>query len=127
MTKCPREKLPLTIFTRNPFPPSTKNATTGASGGLSQLSVQLLVSAQVVISQLLSLSPTSSSMLTAQNLLEILAPSPSLCSSPAHSLSLSLKINKLRGAWVAQSVKRPTSARSQSRGPGVQASRQALG
>ena len=32
-----------------------------------------------------------------------------------------------RGAWVAQSVKRPTSARSQSRGPGVQAPRQALG
>ena len=32
-------------------------------------------------------------------------------------LSLSLKINKYRGAWVAQSVKRPTSARSRSRGP----------
>ena len=26
---------------------------------------------------------------------------------------------KSRGAWVAQSVKRPTSARSRSRGPGV--------
>ena len=31
------------------------------------------------------------------------------------------------GAWVAQSVKRPTSARSRSRGPGVRAPRQALG
>ena len=31
------------------------------------------------------------------------------------------------GAWVAQSVKRPTSARSPSRSPWVQASRQALG
>ena len=34
---------------------------------------------------------------------------------------------KDRGAWVAQSVKRPTSARSRSRGPGVRAPRQALG
>ena len=32
-----------------------------------------------------------------------------------------------RGAWVAQSVKRPTSARSRSRGPAVRAPRQALG
>ena len=32
-----------------------------------------------------------------------------------------------RGAWVAQSVKRPTSARSRSRGPGVRAPRRALG
>ena len=32
-----------------------------------------------------------------------------------------------RGAWVAQLVKRPTSARSRSRGPGVRAPRQALG
>ena len=32
-----------------------------------------------------------------------------------------------RGAWVAQSVKRPTSARSRSRGPRVRAPRQALG
>ena len=32
-----------------------------------------------------------------------------------------------RGAWVAQSVKCPTSARSRSRGPGVRALRQALG
>ena len=31
------------------------------------------------------------------------------------------------GAWVAQSVKRPTSARSRSRGPWVRALRQALG
>ena len=32
-----------------------------------------------------------------------------------------------RGAWVAQSVKRPTSARSRSRSPWVRAPRQALG
>ena len=28
-----------------------------------------------------------------------------------------LRIREIRGAWVAQSVKRPTSARSRSRGP----------
>ena len=32
-----------------------------------------------------------------------------------------------RGAWVAQSVKRPTSAGSRSRGPGVRAPRRARG
>ena len=37
------------------------------------------------------------------------------------------KIYRSWGAWVAQSVKRPTSARSRSRGPGVRAPRQALG
>ena len=42
-----------------------------------------------------------------------------LCPSPARALSLSLsqKINKHWGAWVAQSVEPPTSARSRSRGP----------
>ena len=34
--------------------------------------------------------------------------------------------SKWRGAWVAQSVKRPTSSRSRSRGPWVRAPRQAL-
>ena len=38
-----------------------------------------------------------------------------------------LKVGHLRGAWVAQSVKRPTSARSRSRGPRVWAPRRALG
>ena len=38
-----------------------------------------------------------------------------------------LKKKALRGAWVAQSVGRPTSARSHSRGPGVRAPRRALG
>ena len=38
-----------------------------------------------------------------------------------------LEILYFRGAWVAQSVERPTSARSRSRGPGVRAPRQALG
>ena len=41
--------------------------------------------------------------------------------------TLLLKLRCLRGAWVVQSVKRPTSARSWSRGPWVRAPRQALG
>ena len=40
---------------------------------------------------------------------------------------MSSKTIQTRGAWVAQSVERPTSARSRSRGPGVRAPRQALG
>uniref|UniRef100_A0ABI7YFV5 RRM domain-containing protein n=1 Tax=Felis catus TaxID=9685 RepID=A0ABI7YFV5_FELCA len=39
----------------------------------------------------------------------------------------SIKIMEERGAWVAQSVKRPTSARSRSRGPRVRVLRRALG
>ena len=42
-------------------------------------------------------------------------------------MSLSLRKWPHRGAWVAQSVKRPTSARSRSRGPWVRAPRRALG
>ena len=38
-----------------------------------------------------------------------------------------IKRNQERGAWVAQSVKHPTSARSRSRGSGVGAPRPALG
>ena len=70
----------------------------GAPGWLSGLSVPLLVSAQVMISQFVGSSPTSGSALTAQSLLEILSlplcPSPvcALCLPP--SLSFSLKINK---------------------------------
>ena len=40
---------------------------------------------------------------------------------------ISLKTPGSRGTGVAQSVKRPTSARSRSRGPRVRAPRQALG
>ena len=69
-------------------------------------------SAQLKISRLLSLSPVSGSVLA-----DSLEPgacfgfsvSPSLCPSPAHTLSLS-KINKHWGAWVAQSVECPASA-----------------
>ena len=82
---------------------------TGAPGWLSQLSP---TSAQVMISPFMSWSPTSGSVLTAQSLepaLRSVSPSLSFCPSPTHTLSLS-KINIYRGAWVVQSVKRPTSA-----------------
>ena len=45
----------------------------GAPGWLSQLSVRLLILAQVMISQFLSSSPTLGSMLTVQSLLGILS------------------------------------------------------
>ena len=50
------------------------------------------------------------------------APEGKLC-----QVQTSVKRESPRGAWVAQSVKRPTSARSRSRGPGVRAPRRALG
>ena len=69
-------------------------------------SVKRLISAQVMISQLVSLSPTSGSVLTARSLEPAsdsvsvsvsvsLSLSPSLCPFPAHALSLSLK-NKFK-------------------------------
>ena len=66
-------------------------------------------SAQVMTLQFVS----SSSVLTAQSLEPVsdsVSPSPS--APPLFTLCL-----KKRGAWVAQSVKRPTSARSRFRGP----------
>ena len=84
-------------------------------------SVERPTSAQVTISQSVGSSPASGSVLTARSLETASGSvSHSLCPFPAHALSLSLslsKINKHWGAWVAQSVKRPTSARSRSRGP----------
>ena len=59
-------------------------------------------------------SPTLDSMLSMEPAWDSL--SLSLCPSPQLVLSL-FKIKRKRGAWVAQSVKRPTSARSRSRGP----------
>ena len=74
-------------------------------------SVQCPTLAQVTISWFTGPSPASGSVLTAQNLepaLDSVSPFPSLCLSPACSLSLFLSLN--RGVWVAQSIKRPTSA-----------------
>ena len=69
----------------------------GAPGKLSQLSVQLLISAQVTISQFMRSSPALGSALTAWSLLRIVSlPSVSLpCSCTcALSLTLSLSQNK---------------------------------
>ena len=56
------------------------------------------LSAQVMMSQFVSLSPASGSVLTAWSLLGILSLSLSLCYSPALSLSLCLspQINRLK-------------------------------
>ena len=76
--------------------------------------VERLTSAQVMISQFVSASPTSGSVLTAWSLEPASdSGSPSLSLPLSHSVSLSLsvsKINKHWDAWAAQLVKRPTSA-----------------
>ena len=92
-------------------------------------SVKHLTLAQVIISHSVSSSPASGSVRTARSLEPASdSVSPSLWPSLVHALSFSVsKINKHWGTWVAQSVKRPTSARSRSRGPWVRAPRRALG
>ena len=73
-------------------------------------SVKRLTSAQVMISQSMSSSPASGSVLTDQSL-EPVSDSVSPCLSDAPPFKLCFKkINKRRGAWVAQSVKHLTSA-----------------
>ena len=55
-------------------------------------------SAQVMISQFMSSSPTPGSVLTAQSLdpaLDSVSPSLSLCSSPTHTLSHGLSLSKI--------------------------------
>ena len=67
--------------------------TIGAPGWLGWVNVHP-TSAQVMISQSVSLSPVSGSVLTAQSLeLASDSVSPSLCPSPAHALSLSLSLS----------------------------------
>ena len=68
-----------------------RNEKTGAPGWVCQLSVRLLVSAQVVISWFVSSSPSLGSALIGWSLLGTLSPS-----APCVGLlSLSLKMNKL--------------------------------
>ena len=73
-----------------------KSPNAGAPGWLTQLQVQLLILGQVMISQFMSLSPTSGFVLVVQSLFGIL--SLLLFTLPllvcTHTLSLSLKINK---------------------------------
>ena len=65
-------------------------------GSVSWLSLQLLVSGQIMISQFMGLGPTLGFVLTVEGLLEILSLSLSLSLpfSQLCALSLSLKINK---------------------------------
>ena len=77
-------------------------------GCLSQLSIQLLISAQVMISQLVSSSPASGSALAVQGLLGILSlplslPLPCL-GAQAWVHARSLKINKLKKKNIITSV-----------------------
>ena len=70
----------------------------GAPGWLSRLSVPLLVSAQVMISQFVSSSPASGPMLTARSLLRI---------SYIREKNVSMKKANL-GAWLAPLVEHAT-------------------
>ena len=96
-------------------------------GHLAGSSVKHPTSAQVMMSQFESSRLTSGSVLTAQSLEPAAdSASPSLSAPSLLTLCFS-KMNKHWGAWVAQSVKRPTSARSRSCRPRVRAPHQALG
>ena len=70
----------------------------GVPAWLSQLSVGLMILAQVMISQFMGLSP-SGSVVTVQGLLGILF----LCPSPACTHTLSQKINKLKKLKIKKS------------------------
>ena len=90
-----------------------KNTNYQGTWWLSQLSVPLN-SAQVMISQFMSLSALSWTLCCQQGACFRSSVSLSLCPSPhTRSHSLSLK-NKHWAAWVAQSVKCPTSLRLRS-------------
>ena len=72
------------------------SSATGAPGWLRQLSVQLLISAQVMISRFVSLRPALGSVLTVWSCMGFPVSLP-LCPSPAHAPSLSQsQINKLK-------------------------------
>ena len=74
---------------------SLKDYCPGAPGWLSWLSVQILVSARIMISWLMSLSPASGSALTVWSLLGILSLFLSLLSLPcSRAVSLCLKKKK---------------------------------
>ena len=82
------------ILTSKPFLDrcALEKANTWVSGWLSQLGIQLLILAQVLISQFMRSSPMWGSARTVWNLLGILSLPLSLC--PFHPCSLSLKISK---------------------------------
>ena len=67
----------------------------GAPGWLGRLGVRLLISAQVLISRFVGLSPTSGSTLTVQGLLGILSPPLSLPLPCLCSLNQSVKLQSI--------------------------------
>ena len=64
-----------------------KKEKAGLPGWLSPLSIQLLISAQVMISQSVGSSPVTGSVLAAWSLLGIISPHPLCLSLLTHSLS----------------------------------------
>ena len=103
-----------------------KQHSLGAPRWLSRLVVCLLMSAQVMISQFVSSSPASGSVLMARSLepaLDSVSPSLSVWPSPNHTLSLSLKnikhIKKLGEKQKRYSLRKHRDAHSLAgRGPG---------
>ena len=79
--------------------------------------VECPTSAQVMISRFVSLSSALGSLLSALSPLQILCPPLSLKEKKKNCMCVRVNNKNRWGAWVAQSVKRPTSARSRSRGP----------
>ena len=69
--------------------------TSGASRGLSQLGIQLSISAQVMISRFVGWSPTHSGLWAGQGACLGFSLSPSLSAPPLLVISLSLKISKI--------------------------------
>ena len=67
----------------------------GAPGWLGRLGVRLLISAQVLISRFVGLSPTSGSTLTVQGLLGILSPPLSLPLPWFCALNQSVKLQSI--------------------------------
>ena len=83
---------PCAVHKKVSAPPLKINENVGVPGWLSGLNIQLLISAQVMISWFMGLSPTSGSALTAWSLLGV--PSPSLSAPPSFVLTLSPSQNK---------------------------------
>ena len=92
LLKITRYSSATSLFTyHNGLPvPGKQEPWLGTPGWLNLLSVQLLILAQVMISQFVSSSPASGSVLTVRSLLGILSPSL----RPYSTRALSLKVNK---------------------------------
>ena len=88
--QCHQSILSLLRFDKNNLLPENLHWLPGVPEWFSQLSVQFLISAHVLTSQFVSLSPVSGSILAAWSLLGIL--SPSLFLHPSYMLFLKVNI-----------------------------------